>query len=403
MVKKKALFYLSSEFLSRGTTFLSTLAVAAIFTKEIFGLLTLYLVTFELFTIFISNGINAEARINFFKLNNKNFKRTNLIHLFNSLLACFIIIIIGSIAFTDSLYEIVLLSISAFFRSIFLLTLAMLQCKEIAKSYFKLNISYTVLFNSLFIFFLFLNFKIFAWIYALTISYSITSLICVKFYFKEYFKNFIFFSKKEIKNQFFSGLIFFPQAIGFWLRTGSERYYLSIFATMSILGAYAFNFQLSLPIVIFGNAINIYLTPIIANLLKSNQNKDIFRLLKKYARLTISTSIIFVFIAFIISKYFFYEKYYDSFNMTLWLTMVNLFYVLILLFLNPLYYMGEKKFVSKIIFSYGVFLAILNYFIVKYFSVYELIIFNLVTNIVVFLISYFYLKSKLITPKKLYK
>ena len=403
MVKKKALFYLSSEFLSRGTTFLSTLAVAAIFTKEIFGLLTLYLVTFELFTIFISNGINAEARINFFKLNNKNFKRTNLIHLFNSLLACFIIIIIGSIAFTDSLYEIVLLSISAFFRSIFLLTLAMLQCKEIAKSYFKLNISYTVLFNSLFIFFLFLNFKIFAWIYALTISYSITSLICVKFYFKEYFKNFIFFSKKEIKNQFFSGLIFFPQAIGFWLRTGSERYYLSIFATMSILGAYAFNFQLSLPIVIFGNAINIYLTPIIANLVKSNQNKDIFRLLKKYARLTISTSIIFVFIAFIISKYFFYEKYYDSFNMTLWLTMVNLFYVLILLFLNPLYYMGEKKFVSKIIFSYGVFLAILNYFIVKYFSVYELIIFNLVTNIVVFLISYFYLKSKLITPKKLYK
>ena len=403
MVKKKALFYLSSEFLSRGTTFLSTLAVAAIFTKEIFGLLTLYLVTFELFTIFISNGINAEARINFFKLNNKNFKRTNLIHLFNSLLACFIIIIIGSIAFTDSLYEIVLLSISAFFRSIFLLTLAMLQCKEIAKSYFKLNISYTVLFNSLFIFFLFFNFKIFAWIYALTISYSITSLICVKFYFKEYFKNFIFFSKKEIKNQFFSGLIFFPQAIGFWLRTGSERYYLSIFATMSILGAYAFNFQLSLPIVIFGNAINIYLTPIIANLVKSNQNKDIFRLLKKYARLTISTSIIFVFIAFIISKYFFYEKYYDSFNMTLWLTMVNLFYVLILLFLNPLYYMGEKKFVSKIIFSYGVFLAILNYFIVKYFSVYELIIFNLVTNIVVFLISYFYLKSKLITPKKLYK
>ena len=403
MVKKKALFYLSSEFLSRGTTFLSTLAVAAIFTKEIFGLLTLYLVTFELFTIFISNGINAEARINFFKLNNKNFKRTNLIHLFNSLLACFIIIIIGSIAFTDSLYEIVLLSISAFFRSIFLLTLAMLQCKEIAKSYFKLNISYTVLFNSLFIFFLFLNFKIFAWIYALTISYSITSLICVKFYFKEYFKNFIFFSKKEIKNQFFSGLIFFPQAIGFWLRTGSERYYLSIFATMSILGAYAFNFQLSLPIVIFGNAINIYLTPIIANLVKSNQNKDIFRLLKKYARLTLSTSIIFVFIAFIISKYFFYEKYYDSFSMTLWLTMVNLFYVLILLFLNPLYYMGEKKFVSKIIFSYGVFLAILNYFIVKYFSVYELIIFNLVTNIVVFLISYFYLKSKLITPKKLYK
>jgi O-antigen/teichoic acid export membrane protein len=403
LVKKKALFYLSSEFLSRGTTFLSTLAVAAIFTKEIFGLLTLYLVTFELFTIFISNGINAEARINFFKLNNKNFKRTNLIHLFNSLLACFIIIIIGSIAFTDSLYEIVLLSISAFFRSIFLLTLAMLQCKEIAKSYFKLNISYTVLFNSLFIFFLFFNFKIFAWIYALTISYSITSLICVKFYFKEYFKNFIFFSKKEIKNQFFSGLIFFPQAIGFWLRTGSERYYLSIFATMSILGAYAFNFQLSLPIVIFGNAINIYLTPIIANLVKSNQNKDIFRLLKKYARLTISTSIIFVFIAFIISKYFFYEKYYDSFNMTLWLTMVNLFYVLILLFLNPLYYMGEKKFVSKIIFSYGVFLAILNYFIVKYFSVYELIIFNLVTNIVVFLISYFYLKSKLITPKKLYK
>lgn len=401
MVNKKALLYLSSEFLARGTSFLSTLVVAAIFTKEIFGLLILYFVTFELFTILISNGINAEARINFFKLNNTSFKRTNLTHLFNSLLSCFIIIIIGSIAYTDSLYEIVLLSISAFFRSIFLLTLAMLQCKEIAKSYFKLNISFTVLFNSLFIFFLFLNFKIFAWIYALIISYSITSLICVKFYFEEYFKNFLFFSKKEIKNQFFSGLIFFPQAIGFWLRTGSERYYLSIFATMSILGAYAFNFQLSLPIVIFGNAINIYLTPVIANLIKSNQHKDIFRLLQKFARLTLSISIIFVFIAFIISKYFFYEKYYDSFSMTLWLTLVNLFYVLILLFLNPLYYMEEKIFVSRIIFSYGVFLAILNYFIVKFFSVYELISFNLATNIVVFLISYFYLKSKLITPQKI--
>ena len=397
MIKKNALFYLSSEFIARGTTFISTLAVAAIFTKEIFGLLTLDLVTFELFTIVVSNGINAESRINFFKLNVREYQRANLIHVFNSFIACFVIVVIGFILYPDKLFEIFLLSISAFCRSIFLLALATLQCNEIAKGYFKLNISYTFLFNCLFLCFLFLNLEIFAWLYALSISYVIISLICLKFYFKEYFGNALLFSTKEMRSQFSSGLVFFPQAVGFWLRTGSERFYLSIFTTLSILGTYAFNFQLALPIVIFGNAINIYLTPIIANLVKNNKKTDVLKIVQKYALMTAYISIIFVVMAFIVSRYFFYEKYYDSFSMTVWLTVVNLFYVLILLFLNPLYYMGEKTTVSKIIFIYGIFLASLNYFIIKYFSVYDLISFNLVTNIVVFLIAYFYLKTRLAT------
>ena len=101
MIKKNTLLFLSSEFLTKGTSFLSILVVAHFFSKEVFGLLVLYFVAFELLTIVISNGINACARIDYFKKEEGLFLKTYQAHLINSFFTSLVILIIGVISFQD--------------------------------------------------------------------------------------------------------------------------------------------------------------------------------------------------------------------------------------------------------------------------------------------------------------
>lgn len=388
MIKKNTLLFLSSEFLTKGTSFLSVLVVAHFFSKKVFGLLVLYFVAFELLTIVISNGINACARIDYFKKEEGPFLKTYQAHLINSFCTSLVILIIGVISFQDYIIEIILLSLAAFLRTIFMLSLAIIQCKELAQKYLKLNLFYTILYNSLFIVLLFLGYTVLAWIYAIFIAYLLTSLFSFKFYLNNLIKSFNKLQTTDLKKQFLEGIIFLPQAIGFWSRTGSERFYLSIFLSLSTLGVYSFNFQLSLPIVIFGTAINIYLTPILAKNIKVQNEKEVLQITKNYAFFIIVASFLFVIGAYIVSRFFFYEKYFESFYLTIWTTLINLFYVLMLLFINPLYYLGRKKIVSSFIFFYGVFLTVSNFFVIKYFNIQGLVIFNLITNFFFFLFSY---------------
>ena len=388
MFKKKAFLLLSSEFLSKGTSFLSILIIANFFSKEIFGLLVLHFVAFELLTIVISNGITASARIDYFEKEDVIFLKNYKAHLINSFFTSLVILIIGVICFQNHFIEIICLCLSAFLRTIFMLSLAVLQCKELAQNYFKLNVFHTILYNSSFIIFISLGFTIIAWVYAIFISYFFISLISFRFYLKDFKKHYNNLQLTDLKKQFFVGITFFPQNIGFWSRTGSERFYLSNLLSLSTLGVYSFNFQLSLPIVIFGNAINIYLTPIIAKKINQKKEKEIFRIIKIYTLLLTCMSFLNIFGAYIISRFFFYEKYFDSFHLNIWTATINLFYVLMLLFINPLYYLGRKKIVSNLIFIYGVFLSVSNFFVIKFYGLQGLIIFNTLINFFFLIFSY---------------
>jgi O-antigen/teichoic acid export membrane protein len=395
MIKKNTLLFLSSEFLTKGTSFLSVLVVAHFFSKEIFGLLVLYFVAFELLTIVVSNGINACARIDYFEKEEGLFLKSYQAHLANSFLTSLVILIIGVISFQNYRIEIILLSLAAFLRTYFMLSLAVIQCKELALKYLKLNLFYTILYNSLFIILLFLGYTVLAWVYAIFSSYLLTSLFSVKFYSNNLTLGLTKLNIKDLKKQFLEGIIFLPQAIGFWSRTGSERFYLSIFLSLSALGVYSFNFQLSLPIVIFGTAINIYLTPIIAKLVIIKDLNRVSAEVKKYSYITACAAIAFLLIAYVISKTFFYDKYFDSFYLTCWLTLINLSYTMSLLFLNPLYYMGKKKVVSFIVLCYGLILTIANYFVVKYFKLEGLIFSTMVINFGFMVLSYIALNKNI--------
>ena len=388
MIKKNALFLLSSEFFSKGTSFLSILIIAHFFSKEIFGLLVLHFAFFELLTIVISNGVTASARIDYFEKEESIFFKTYQAHLINSFLKCSLILILGLIFFQNHFIEIISLSLAAFLRTVFLLVLAILQCRELAKDYFKLNVFQTILFNSSFIIFLFLDFTIMAWVYAILISYFFIGIVSFMFFLRNFVKSTEDLQLSDLKKQFLSGITFFPQNIGFWSRTGTERFYLSIFLPLSVLGVYSFNFQLSLPIVIFGNAINIYLTPIIAKKINQKKEKTILSTTRNYTLLLIFVSFLNIFCAFIISRYFFFEKYFESFYINIWTSLINLFYVLMLLFVNPLYYLGRKKIVSNLIFVYGVFISVFNFFAIKFFEIQGLIIFNTLTNFIFLIVSH---------------
>ena len=399
ILTKSSRHYIFSEFFSKGTTFMSILFIANFLEKDIFGLLTLYFIGFELTTIVVSNGINASARINFFEYNKLDFIRGCLYHLINSFFCATLIFFTGFLIFPKYLLAVSIISLTAFLRTIFLLNLSILQCNELSKNYLILNASYTLLYNGLLILFMIEGFGITSWLYAILIAYAIITVFCFSPQLKEYYFKSISFKFKYLKKQFKEGLIFLPQAIGFWSRAGSERYYVSVFSSLTVLGVYSFNFQLSLPIVVFTTAINFYLSPIIAKLFKKGSTNDILDLTKNYANLILIFSVVFLIFSYVISRYFFYEKYFNSFYLTIWLTIINLMYALMLLFLNPLYYMGQKRVVSNFIFIYGLFLTTINFFAVKHYEIHGLIIFNILSNSVFLFFSYKILKLYLSKQK----
>ena len=109
ILTKSSRHYIFSEFFLRDNFHVNTL-YCKLLEKDIFGLLTLYFIGFELTTIFVSNGINASARINFFEYDKIDFIRGCLYHLINSLFCATLIFFIGALIFPNYLLAAAIIS-----------------------------------------------------------------------------------------------------------------------------------------------------------------------------------------------------------------------------------------------------------------------------------------------------
>lgn len=385
--------YLVSEFLSRLIPFLSIFIVAYFVDVANFGILTLYVVSYEILLIVISNNINAVNKIYFFK-NNESYIDKTISQLKLSLLICLIFISI-ILVFVSSKGVFLILSIAAFIKCIPQIALSYFQCSEDAKSYVLVNLGYVVIFNVVFLISVLINGSISYWALSIliaTIFQLFVSLKLLPFNVKAIFC----LNQKNMFNRliYLDGLMLMPQAIGFWLKMAIDRIIVKISYTDFEVGLIGFIFQLSLPLIILANVINLYETPKTNNFIKQNNRKKIVK------RLYINILFIFIFsiLIYIVSSYvidIFFIKYIEVYKYLEIAIFSMLIYSCFLITTNTFYYIDMKFFISKMVFFSTLIQIIVSIYANKFYGLYGLFLSSTLINTAILLYSYSVLTKKL--------
>lgn len=344
------LIYLVNEGLSKFLPFITILIVAKYIDVESFGQLTLYYITLEILTIVINNNIRATTRIDFFQSSKERYIETKSAHNIGSFFLLIFVLVICFVVDVIEYKYMLLLALTAFMRGWAYFVLSDLQCKENAKLYGMYNIIPIALSSILFLSAILYGYGIESWFYSIFIGTIIQFLFIIRYITNnKLFQVSSIYNYRDIYNEFKYGLIFMPQAVGFWLNAATDRVFISMILGNIIVGYYMFVFQLATPIIIFSTVINLYLTPKINRYLKISNIDSIKKILFKFTLLTFLFAVInYVAIEFVIN-YFYYDKYTNSLEYIPYIVIALFLQATYLIYMNIFYYIGKKKFISMLV------------------------------------------------------
>jgi len=376
-----------SEGLAKLAPFLTTLYVAKYLSPELFGKYSLIVVLFEVIFIFVSFNIQATTRIDYFKETKKKFNLIKQNHIAISLLIAGICVL--SVVFlpkSEQLIAIVLI-FSALFRTGSVFILAIFQCSKKVNLYILSNITFVVILSLSVIVFLKLGYSYYSWLYGMLTASGIQFLLTLKLYGATSFLS--FWPKKvtfrSLKWAFASAVLFMPQAIGWWFKSGADRFLINKYLGLELLGNYSLAFQLSSILIIFTTIVNLAVLPFINENLHKRNIVIVFKTLTLVAIFATLFAIALYFTSVGILNYFYKQQYAPAQGMIAYLCISNLFQAFIMIFINVLYYEGRGKYVAKLVFISFFLQFLINYLLLSHFkmSVNAIIISSLFFNIAV--------------------
>lgn len=381
--------YAVSEGIAKLAPFLTTLYVAQFLSVEDFGRYSLIFVIYELFFILVSFNIQATTRIDFFKMSRVKFLRSKREHFTISLFLVFFILSTSAIVSSEYKYIIYILILSSFIRCISVFQLAIYQCEKKASLYVISNLTFTISLSIFTIVFVILDFGYLSWLYGLLCGSFLQLLVsCVLF---GYNRTLLFLSLNRLNSTFSSfkatfivALLFLPQALGWWLKLGADRWIIERKVGASILGEYSLAFQFSSALLIAATVINLVLVPELNFCLKNNNLNRIKLLFFPTFLFLILLSIIIYFIASEVIIRFYDVEYLNSVFYLKLLIFPFLIQSFILIFSNILYYLGNGSYMAKLILVAFSVQVIINYCFVESFGVQGMVIVSLIANVIVF-------------------
>jgi O-antigen/teichoic acid export membrane protein len=381
-----------SEGLAKIAPFLTTLYVAKFLTPEFFGKYSLLIVLYEISFIFISFNIQATTRIDFFKESDASFNLIKKSHFLISFCAASLFSL-GMLFFSDiDLDIILLLTFASFFRTWSVFILAILQCSKRVSEYIYLNLVFVICLSLLTFIFLNMGFSFYSWLYAIAIASVVQAIVSI-YMMKLENLNFLLsinINKPVMKSTFITGILFMPQAIGWWLKTGADRLIISKYWGDGVLGYYALAFQLTSIVLMGITVLNLVLVPEI-NLCLKNKNAS---KLKKILYLTImfitAISILLPFAGeFVISTYY-GNDYSESINYLRWLIVPLYLQAILMVLINLLYFSGFTHIVAKVIVISFSLQVLLSYSFIAPYGLFWLVQASSLANIIVLTVVIYY-------------
>lgn len=361
--------------------FISILLYAKEFDSDVVGRLSLITIVIEVFCIFVCNNIQTIVRIDYFKLSWCSFKimaRSFVLYSLFSQLASILIVLTYIFVFDESYYLLLLtiIPISRFFSQ---LALSIYQCKKNVNSYLKLQSGFAVTF--LLTLALTYQFGLIGWI----VSYSFSSMFqlcisCRSLYYEGVFggKGGWAFDHKLVVR----GMMFMPQALGWWVKNGIERSLVAAFLGLAILGNYSVVYQLASLSLLLATAINLTVVPDINNYLSELSRESSRGVYEKINSIYFKSALYLLassFFVYLMASFILDEFYPDYSSEFLWLFSCIIFIQsLVLLLMNELYFVGESKFVAVVVICTFLLQASLQYLVLIYdFGLYSVVLISL--------------------------
>ncbi|CAM3994072.1 oligosaccharide flippase family protein [Shewanella aquimarina] len=381
--------YAVSEGVAKLAPFFTTLYVAKFLSVEDFGRYSLIFVVYELFFILISFNIQATTRIDFFKVSKVKFLRTKREHLIICFFLALLLLVLSIFVAFEYLYVLSILIFSSLMRCISVFQLAIYQCEKKASKYVISNLSFTISLSFFTLMFVYLNYGYLSWLYGLIFA-SFTQLLisCYLFGLSRTLLYLSFcrlkISFSSFKSTFIVAFLFLPQALGWWLKLGADRWIIDGKVGTAILGEYSLAFQFSSALLIAATVINLVLVPEINLSLKSGNFNRVRFLLFPAVLFLLFLSFLIYFVASEIIENIYGNDYIGSLFYLKLLMFPFLVQSLILVFGNVLYYFSKGAYMAKIILIAFTVQIMINFTFVGVFGVAGMIITSLVANLIVF-------------------
>ena len=341
-----------SEGLTKALPFVTALFVAKMVSPSTYGSFALLLVLFEILFIIISINIQATTRIDYFKFEPDEFWDSKIKHLQFSLIFSLLTILVV-LNLTDlNLTLTIIMVASVLLRTISVFITAYFQCEGKVFNYALSNVTFASFLAVATIFLFYLNYNYVNWVLCLFTA-SLAQLIITIIIFtkssrlpnKLSFK--IFTTNDLLVLQ--SALLFTPQAIAWWLRSGAERVLIESHLSSEILGNYALAAQVAGVLIIIVSTMNLVVVPEVNKKLQQGSYIYVRRLLFKISFLLLLVSCVFFYLSQWILGVILPETYVFVTEYTLLSIVSTAPQLIMMLYINVLYFKGKGAYVAKLI------------------------------------------------------
>lgn len=384
---KDFLIYFSFDGLNKVLPFILVPIIANYISTEEYGLVTNFLILFQILYILLTFNNFTKLSVSFFKIRSTISEHfSNFIYLsIVAFVIIFFIITIGSSFFTQYLklsYSIQIIALfTALFASIASIYTTLLRMSKKPVSFGLLQTSQSI---GLFIFtILLVIFFQKGWegrIIAQLISSFITVLFCVFFINRSEKILFKRFNQKKVIENFIWGLPLIPHSLSFWFKSGADKIIITNLLGLSFNGIYSVALTMGGIISLFTTSFFNMYSPLVYEKLTEHENTSSDEIKSNIERrliLNIYTFILFLFLLCIVSYFIILWIIQTFFSGDYLLSIPLLHLVLIGSFLGGIYsmisvflfYKNKTKILGSITFSTALVQIVLTYMSVVYFGV----------------------------------
>lgn len=382
---RNILQYGVSEGLAKLIPFAVTLYIAKNLPSEMFGKYSLILVMFEIVFLVVSFNIQATTRIDYFKKSKVDFVTTKGIHLAISGAITLAVPLFSYIFYNEYWWLVLYMASITYMRTLTALIQSIFQCSKRVIEYTTSNILFIVSLAISTMFFFQIGEFTYCWAYGMGVA-SVVQLSISIYQFG--YRNVLEFfniepTVEKLRATFAAALLFMPQAIGWWLKTGADRAIISNGLGNGALGEYVLAYQFTSVILILTGTINLALVPVLNQLLKSKNHYRIGQLLVNSCVAILFLCGATLLVANIAITEYFGSEYSRSSSFLLPLVIELCLQALMLLPINILYYEGKGTYVAKLILISFSFQSMVNFLFIRSYGVYGLITCSIVINLFV--------------------
>lgn len=369
------LIYSISTAIKRSIPFLILPILTRYLTPSEYGIIATFQVLLAVMIVLVSLNVDSAVAVNFFKIKKEDLKTYigNAIFIFiSSFISFFTIIFIlkglisNSTKFPENWLPIIILT--ALCHTIISLTITLWQVEQKPIPYGAFQILQTILNVGISV----LLIAVFGWkwqgrLLGIIIAYIVFGFIsCVVLFKRKYVK--FSFNQKYTKDALIFGAGLIPATLGWWIISGTNRFFITSMVNVSATGIYTVGAQIGMLIGLLVDSFSKAWSPFLFEKLKKDEYETKRKIVKFtylcFAGITICT-IVFIFIAPYFLAFFVGKNFHSANKYILWIALGHAFNGMRYFIVDYIYYVKKTYISGGITFLTAIMNAFLNYYFIS--------------------------------------